>query len=186
MKNSQAGKKNSLVDLTSGHQAAGTLFITCSDTDVSHTVLQQIKPNAAFIIQNPGNVIPPYHAQLDYSEIAGIEFALLLKGIHTIIICGHSHCHILNRCLHKDTTDLPHHLDKWMTQINDQIPYHPNTSANDAAKQNVLNQMQNIKKYPVVQEKMINDALKIHAWFFNSETNEISEWQKAANKFVAI
>ena len=46
--------------------------------------------------------------------------------------------------------------------------------------------MQNIKKYPIVQEKMINNILKIHAWFFNSETNEMSEWQKAENKFIAI
>ncbi len=163
-----------------------TLFVTCADNLTHATPVNPELPPDLFIIRNVGNFIPPYHPSAHYSEAAAIEFAFTYLNITDIVICGHSHCAAMKACHAFEDTNLPHNLDEWIEQIRSQISFHAQTTIDEMAYRNILNQVENIKKYPIVQKKLSRQTLTIHAWFFNVETNTVHEWDKHTHQFQTI
>lgn len=177
---------NLVYELMPKGQNPQTLLITCADNCVDAERITSSKVSELFIIRNVGNFIPPYHPSSLYSESAAIEFALTYLNITHIIICGHSHCTAMKACHAYDDIKLPHNLDQWIAQIRSQISFHSNTTIDEMAYRNILNQVENIKKYPIVQEKLQHQTLSIHAWFFDVDKNSIHEWDKHTHQFESI
>jgi carbonic anhydrase len=173
----------------SQHQDPHTLFITCSDSRILTSLITTTEPGELFIIRNVGNFIPRYSTNLGHSEAAAIEFSLNNLDIKDIIICGHSNCGAIKACCFGDLQSMASsspELATWINLLKQQIsPNHLN-DISAAAKNNAMNQIDNLMTYPIVLEKIQNNKLKIHAWFFDFEQYVIYEWSPAQNDFVAI
>src|SRR5262245_7184396 len=88
-------------------QSPETLFITCSDSRISPTLLTQTGPGDLFVLRNAGNIVPPYRAS-NGGEGATIEYAIHALGVKDIVVCGHSHCGAMKGLLHpEDLGDMP-------------------------------------------------------------------------------
>ena len=61
-----------------------------------------------------------------------------------------------------------------------------NMSYNDVARLNVLQQIENIKTYPVVRKKLEEGSIRIHAWFFEFEEGTVSEWNANNSRFDSL
>lgn len=177
--------KHGLIELKSRRQHPQTLFISCSDCQIDSSLISSIRPGEFYLIQNVGNFIPPYHPSQSYSETAGIEFALTYLTISDIIVCGHRQCAAIKVC-RDEQHDSSSQLDHWMTQIESQIPFNQSTSIIDIAQRHILNQIENIKKYPLVRDRLENDTLTIHAWYYDAENRSFHEWDAKNHRFQAI
>jgi carbonic anhydrase len=173
-----------LFEHLANQQDPHTLFITCSDSRILTSRITQSDPGELFTVRNVGNYIPPYDLSENHSEIAALEFALTQLDIREIVICGHSSCGAIKASCNP-TLDLPPQLSKWISRIRNQLQFTTHDT-NELAKQNVLNQIDNLKQYPVVKEKLDKKTLNIHAWFIDLEQRIIYEWNSSKDIFEPI
>jgi carbonic anhydrase len=162
-----------------------TLFITCSDSRILTSVITQADPGELFIVRNVGNFIPPFTTHEQHSEIAALEFALTQLDIREIVICGHSSCGAINACRVADIKQLSPQLGAWIQKIKAQLDL-TTLDLNELSKQNVLNQINNLKQYPFVQERISKKSLNIHGWFIDLEQHIILEWNSSEQVFKPI
>lgn len=162
-----------------------TLFITCSDSRVVPSEMTSTDPGELFIIRNVGNYIPPYYPNSISSEAAAIEFALNHLDISDIVICGHANCGAIRACCDAKTRLAPK-LQEWIDLIKSQLIMDKDLHPDEFARMNVLNQIENLKKYPTLLKKLEENSLKIHAWFFDMDQSLIYEWDVHHKDFKPI
>lgn len=176
-------------------QTPEILFITCSDSRLMPGLLTQTKPGELFVIRNVGNIIPPSH--VPSSEAAGIVFALNeLPSITNIIICGHSHCGAMKGLLTPHLKDrLPevaawlNHSNSVLKQITDSSTDHNKNTPSKlyrATRLNILTQLEHLKSYPIVAEKLARGELTLHGWLYEFETGEVLIYEPEFKDFVSF
>lgn len=176
-------------------QTPEILFITCSDSRLLPNLLTQTKPGDLFVIRNVGNIIPPAH--VPSSEAAGLMFALSeLHSIKDIIICGHSHCGAMKGLLTPNLNERLPEVASWLThshsvlkQMDDSKELHPvdfNLKVLQATKLNILAQMEHLKSYPLIAEKLERKELTLHGWFYEFETGEVLVYEPHHHEFFPL
>ncbi|KTD60294.1 carbonic anhydrase [Legionella santicrucis] len=171
------------------------LFITCSDSRLMPNLLTQTKPGELFVIRNVGNIIPP--SNVPSSEAAGIVFALNeLDSIKDIIICGHSHCGAMKGLLTPDLKDRLPEVSSWLQhshsvlkQMQDTNTPHSSDFAlnvRQATKLNILTQLEHLKSYPLVAEKLARGELNLHGWLYEFEKGEVLVYEPQVEEFVSF
>jgi carbonic anhydrase len=131
-------------------QKPRALFITCSDSRVHPNLITQTDPGDLFILRNPGNIVPPFHAGND-SEAATIEYAAEVLKVEDIIICGHSNCGAMQALFNRESLSNLPAVAAWLNHAEATrrivLSDETKTSADDrwhaAVAQNVLVQMAN-------------------------------------------
>lgn len=176
-------------------QSPDTLFIACSDSRVAANVFASTEPGDLFVIRNVGNMIPccgdDGHSSADESEAAAIEFALLNLNVSHIIVCGHSECGAMHAILRGRDHVSPPHLRAWLRHGEPSlklIESHQGTltPVNKLSQLNVLQQIEHLKSYPVVRERIEQKKLTLHAWWFELSGASVYAYDQAAGKFVMI
>ena len=176
-----------LFETISTKQDPHTLFITCSDSRIIPSLITSSDPGELFIVRNIGNYIPAWSSEILSSESAAVEFALSNFDITDIVICGHANCGAMKACqIHDMTANHTSPVDAWIEKIRKQLIFDADTSVNQLAQKNVLNQIGNLRLYPVVQEKIKNSSLRIHGWFYDFEQSMVYEWNQQELKFTSI
>jgi carbonic anhydrase len=177
-----------LFDYIIKKQNPHTLFITCSDSRIVPTEMTCSNPGDLFIIRNVGNYIPPYDSTetVCHSEYAGLEFPLSALDITDIVICGHANCGAMKACKNYRPEVLPTKLGQWISMIRSQLKLDGSQKSNEIARMNVLNQIENLKTYPIVQQKLALGTLNIHGWFFNFDQNMVYAWDAEQKQFKSL
>lgn len=161
-----------------------TLFITCSDSRLVPSRITSADPGELFIIRNVGNFIPPYNSHSLHSEGVALEFALSNLAINDIVVCGHTNCGAVRACCVPGS--FSPQLQQWIEMMRRQLKVTRPIEEIEVAKQNVLNQLENLKTYPVVQEMLRNRELHLHAWYFDFEKNMVHEWDATSGLFKPL
>ncbi len=174
-------------------QQPDVLFIACSDSRVAPNWFASTDPGDLFVIRNVGNLVPPC-GDSHHSVAAALDFALMSLKIKHIVVCGHSGCgaiHAIFDGLEKVESE---HLKSWLKNgepalkySDDQIRYDVGTSSEDKISQfNVLLQIKHLKTYPIVQNKMQKDKVKIHGWWFEIPRGSVYSFIELTKKFELI
>lgn len=180
-------------------QKPDALFICCSDSRVAPNAFASTNPGDLFVIRNVGNIVPPSqsgYSMGDESEIAAFEFAIQTLSVKDIIVCGHSECGAV-KAIYDGIDNLPPthpHLKSWLKYgaaslerahqhdlHNDHLPEH-----NQVSQANVLQQIEHIKSYPLVKERMSKGTLRVHGWWFDLNNVNVYVYSEAKNKFILI
>lgn len=177
-----------LYEFMASRQDPHTLFVTCADSRMVPNLLTSTEPGELFIVRNVGNYIPRFDSLPVFSEAAAIEFALGNLDISDIVICGHGNCGAMRACQEFDSSNaLSPKLKSWIEMIKSQLTINQNMTIDEVAKLNILNQLENLKQYPIVQERIASSKpLSIHGWFFSFEDNLVYEWDANAKTFKVI
>lgn len=180
-------------------QTPDALFICCSDSRVAPNAFASTDPGDLFVIRNVGNIIPPSHSghsMGDVSEIAAFEFAIHTLKIKNIIVCGHAECGAIKGIMDGiDNIPETHaHLKSWLKYgtaslerahrhdlKNNELKEH-----NQVSQANVLQQIEHIKTYPLVKERLDNGTIAVHAWWFDINFANVFVYSEAQKKFVLI
>lgn len=177
-------------------QKPDTLFIACSDSRVVPNLFASTNPGDLFVLRNMGNLIPPASSSfIENSASAVIEFSIFSLEISDIIVCGHSECGAMQALL--DEKEIPSccpHMKGWLQygeealrKVKEGYVINPNLSKlNQLTQVNVLQQIEHIKSYPFIQERIKNKQLRIHGWWFDIARADVYCYEKDVNQFVLI
>ena len=173
----------SLIETLANGQKPHTILITCSDSRLNPNVFFGADLGELFIVRNVGNVIPKYSRTNKYSEVAAIEFALGSLEIRNIVICAHTECGAIKASIKEFDKPANSGLDNWLQFIKDGYPVPYPQNDDDGCKINLLNQVKNLKTYPIIQELLSENQLTISAWIYDVRSAQVFEWNEQTDKF---
>jgi carbonic anhydrase len=179
-------------------QDPDVLFITCSDSRVAPNWFASTDPGDLFVVRNIGNLVPPFdqhdHPESDHSVAAAIDFATLNLNVTSIVICGHSGCgaiHALAQGLQK----MPKSgLRNWLSFAEEPIRHRSNdvliddTLSNEdyLSQYNVLMQVENLKSYPVIRDRLEKNKIRLLAWWFDIGHGSVYAYRPELKKYILI
>ena len=179
-------------------QSPDALLIACSDSRVAPNLFASTEPGDLFVVRNPGNLIAPCGADgisvADESEAAAIEFSVLGLNVRDIIVCGHSECGAM-RALADGRSDLAApHLHSWLRHAEGalkRIKAGDKMAAdlelhNQLSQFNVLRQLDHLRSYNVVQDRLKAGTLRLHGWYFDIAEAEVLAYDEREKKFIVI
>jgi carbonic anhydrase len=170
-----------------------TLFITCSDSRISPSLITQTSPGDLFIIRNAGNIVPPNGAPVG-GEAATIEYAVSALKVRELIVCGHTHCGAVDGLLNPEkVTSLPR-VGQWLEhadatrQVMRQSYGHLSGAAllSAAVQENVLTQLDHLRTHPAVAAGLSAGTLRLHAWVYKIDTGEVFSYDAVERQFLPL
>jgi carbonic anhydrase len=181
-------------------QRPDTLFIACSDSRVVPNLFASSDPGDLFVIRNVGNLIPPYSEPESLSgygsEAAAIEFALKNLPVTEVVVCGHSECGAIGALSHihdhNDTVEPAfkgwlRHGQGSLRQLDAGADLGAHLERHNQLSQlNVLEQLEHLKTYPGVQERLRQGNLRLHGWWFDIKEAEVYEYEQSEGRFHLI
>lgn len=178
-------------------QKPDVLFVGCSDSRVVPNLFASTDPGDLFVLRNIGNLVPPAGSEgPDCSAPAAIEFSVLTLNVSDIIICGHSECGAmiaLSQGIDNVSCSCPH-LKSWLKygeeslkKVRSGIVINPALSEhNQISQANVLQQMEHVKGYPSVRERLEQGKIRVHGWWFDIGQADVYAYEESINQFVLI
>jgi carbonic anhydrase len=201
-RNMLPGYRETFAHLALG-QAPDALFIGCSDSRVAVNVFASTDPGDLFVLRNVGNIVPAFNQNsqntTDESEAVAIEFSLNVLNVSNIIVCGHSECGAMQALVAgRDKIEVPK-LKAWLRHGDEALEHlkmllseggaHSMSHLaqhNQLSQLNVLKQLEHVKSYPVVQERLKSGKLTLHAWWFELSRADVYAYEESAGQFVII
>jgi carbonic anhydrase len=176
-------------------QKPDALFIACCDSRVVPNLFASTNPGDLFVVRNIGNLMPPSSALLhDASGPAALEFSLSTLKVSNIIVCGHSECGAMEALVDGIDTICCPHLKSWLKYAEPSLEktrsghiVNPSLSLyNQVSQTNVLQQVEHIKSYTAVQEKLQEKKMQIHAWWFDIAKADVYCYEESLHQFILI
>ncbi|MGH7462643.1 MAG: carbonic anhydrase [Longimicrobiales bacterium] len=187
------GTKKALFERLAMGQEPDALFVTCSDSRVSPTLLTQTVPGDLFILRNAGNLIPPY-GPIHGAESATIEYAIEVLAVKDIIVCGHTHCGAMKAVLDPASLDRLPATKGWLTYAEAtrrvMATHYEDLTKEDrlevCIEENVLVQIENLRTHPSVLAAMSRGTLRLHAWVYEIESGNVQAFDDQAGQYLPI
>lgn len=175
-------------------QKPDALFIACSDSRVAVNVFASTDPGDLFVVRNIGNMVPPLEdigGETEDSSVAALEFALNNLSVPSIVICGHSECGAMEAIAGGRKNVKTPNLRNWL-RFGDlawqrcQAKGSELAPHNHLSQENVLLQVEHLKSYPQVRERIAAKKLQIHALWFELSQADVYIYDQDLKKFVLI
>ena len=180
--------------LATNGQRPETLFITCSDSRVVPTLITGAAPGELFIIRNVGNIVPSTASGLMGGVAAAIEYAVRVLEVENLILCGHTGCGAMEAIVHPERVAHLRHVAQWLAQAERILPIlaerYPHLEGDArlvaAVEENVLVQLENLRSFEFVAERLESGALKMNGWVFKIATGEVFDYDPIAEQFLLL
>ncbi|MFJ4921033.1 carbonic anhydrase [Streptomyces sp. NPDC088725] len=152
-------------------QAPQALFITCSDSRVIPSLITGARPGELFELRTAGNIVPRHDADRPSGEAATIEYALRVLGVRDIVVCGHSHCGAVGALVRGDDLSAVPTVRGWLDLVSTPPLSHGLAAA---VRHHAVTQLDTLRGYPAVRERLAEGSLSLHAWYYEVDTGAIS------------
>ncbi len=178
-------------------QKPDAIFIGCSDSRVMPSFFSYDVPGELLMVRNVGNMIPPANkngeALGDESEAAALEYGINHLGIDDVIVCGHSNCGAM-AAIYEDRSKIKEvNLQNWLRHGDSSNVVIKNLkqavtlpNIDKLSQLNVLIQVENLKTYPIVKERLKENKLKIHAWWFDVKKAILYSYSQELSAFLEL
>jgi carbonic anhydrase len=164
-----------------------TLFITCVDSRISPSMLTGCHPGEIFVVRCLGAMVPPPVDSAAPGEGAAIEYAVGVLGVRNIVVCGHSQCGAVKAAKSGHVPDELASLKRWLESAplssGDLSAHH---ELDEASRAVVVRQIDNVKQYALVRERIAAGDVQLHAWFYDVGQAELFEWNEGAGVFEVL
>ncbi|WP_203682922.1 SulP family inorganic anion transporter, partial [Actinoplanes siamensis] len=172
-----------LAELARDGQRPEQLFITCADSRLVPNLITASGPGDLFCVRNVGNLVPPHAAPGDASVGAAVEYAVEVLGVTTITVCGHSGCGAV-RALMSGAAPPGSSLGDWLALSGVEF-----TDGEDEARcciDNVVQQLANLRTYPVVRAAEAAGRLRLAGMFFDIAEARMYEVDPVLNVYRPV
>ncbi|HEY4121281.1 MAG TPA: carbonic anhydrase [Byssovorax sp.] len=189
-----ARNKELFEQLATCGQKPETLFITCSDSRVVPEYITSAAPGEMFIIRNIGNVVPRWGSTQAGGVVAAIQYAVEFLEVGDVIICGHTGCGAMQAILEPERLAKLDHVRMWLDQtksireIIDTRYAHLVGEARLTAsvEENVLFQLDNLRHFPFVADRLEAGKLRLSGWVFKIATGEVFRYEPEREEFEVL
>lgn len=175
-------------------QRPETLFITCCDSRVVPNLITTTAPGELFIVRNVGNIVPNATRGVMGGVAAAIQYAVEVLDVGNVIVCGHTDCGAIAAILHPERARHLKYVSRWLSEAA-RIPQlikerygHLEGDARmiAAVEENVLVQLENLRSFDFVTERLDSGALKMSGWVFKISTGEIFDYDQMSGQFLRL
>ena len=178
--------------LAEAGQQPETLFITCSDSRVDPNLITNSQPGELFIVRNVGNVVPT--RDLPGGTAAAIQYAVEVLNVQNIILCGHTQCGALKAILDPDSVTHLEYVSRWVKStisvknvIEEKYAHLDGEAKLTAAiQENVLVQIEHLREYPFVAERLETGKLHVNGWIFDVGRGEVFDYDPEYGEFLSL
>lgn len=150
------------------------MIISCCDSRVDPSLIFQMDPGDLFVVRNVANIVPPYEADdKHHGTSAALEFGVCYLHVKHLIILGHSQCGGIQALLNSDNLHQNDFISNWVSLIELK-----NTSLTPeiAAKKALLQSYKHCLTFPWLKERIDNQQMAVHLWYFDIETAAIDQY----------
>lgn len=188
----QAAQRPEELNRLAQGQSPHALFITCSDSRVIPSLITGARPGELFELRTAGNVVPRYHAEREPSgEAATIEYAVSVLQVPDIVVCGHFHCGAVGARVRGEDLGAVPAVAGW---LGSQLPDDLSELGEDgsgaavaaAVQRNVREQVERLRGYPCVAERLDAGQLRLHGWFYAVDTGLVLAHQPSVDAFLPL
>ncbi len=124
---------------------------------------------------------------------AAISFATRILGVSDVIVCGHSHCGAMRALLEGVPHPAPE-LEAWLPHAGGALErfrrgerMRADLAPHDHLSQfNVLEQLDHLRTYPDVRDRVASRRLRLHGWWFDIASAEVLAYEEERGGFVVI
>ncbi|OJF92595.1 carbonic anhydrase [Alkalibacterium sp. 20] len=172
------------------------LFIGCSDSRVSPEILLGAEPGDVFVLRNIANTVPSFDARTrDMTTLSGIEYAVLVLKVEMIIVCGHSNCGGCSAALtgREKLAQLPYTKDylQPLDILREKIEKNATDETSDTKARmmeelNVVEQLNHLKEYPFINDRIAEGTLSIKGWRYDIGEGEVETYDEELKNFTPI
>ncbi|MFD5248673.1 bifunctional SulP family inorganic anion transporter/carbonic anhydrase [Amycolatopsis sp. NPDC058340] len=175
-------------------QQPHTLFITCGDARIVPNLITTSGPGDLFTVRNIGNLVP--RAEADFSVGAAIEYAVGLLRVREVVVCGHSGCGAMKALLGDAPAGLAHlggwlrHGEATLLRRETEGPVlldgaRPEHEGDRLALHNVVQQLENLRSYPVVDAALARGELRLTGMYFDVGKANVYLLDEALRSFTS-
>lgn len=174
-------------------QKPHTLFITCSDSRVRPADLTQTQPGELFKCRVVGNIVPA-HGTVAGGVTAAIEYAVMVLGVESIVVCGHSDCGAMRAFSNPEKLEGLKAVRAWIEHAESAI-----TMAKEhfghlegeefltaLTKENVISQLQHLRTHPCVATRIRKGTLEIQGWYYDIGLGTIEQLDQDRGRFIPL
>jgi len=158
-------------------QTPDYLWIGCSDSRVPANEITSTKSGEIFVHRNIANMV----VHTDSNLLSVLEYAVKFLQVRHIIVCGHYGCGGIATAM---TNTYHGYVDNWLRNIKD--VYHKNSlelnaiddevkRANRLTELNVIEQVRNLAKTPIVQQAWAKREMHLHGWVYGLENGLVKD-----------
>lgn len=170
------------------------LIIACCDSRVDPALLTNSSPGQLFVVRNIANLVPHYNNSHHLSISSALEYGVLHLNISDIIVLGHSHCGGIRALMQNNQVSSPGFIKTWLesAKIAKQrvLKKYPNCSFDEQLsileKESLLTSIDNLKTFPFIHERLLQNQLFLNAWYFNLETGNLEYYYSLENRFIPL
>lgn len=174
-------------------QDPSVLFITCSDSRISPSLITQTKPGELFVLRNVANIVPPYTSDLD-GEAAAVEYAIKVLGIRDVIVCGHTNCGGVKAALDREGLDKLPAVAEWLRHADltrEIVEEHfsdlgPTERMRQAVEVNVMAQLSNLRTHPAIASAIIGNRVELHGWVYDIGEGRVCAFDIERQEFMPL
>jgi carbonic anhydrase len=175
------------------------LLVACSDSRIVSSLLLGTEPGDLFEVRTVGNLVAPAGSggaasAGDRSEAAAIEYALLALEVRHVIVLGHSGCGAMKAVASGHLPKGAPNLERWLDHARgarerlDRSPWidlalPPEDRLSQA---NVLQQLEHIRSYGLVAERLGRGELELHGAWFEVAPADLHIWRPAEERFLRV
>lgn len=180
-------------------QQPRVMMISCSDSRVNPAILTHAGLGEVFMVNNVANLVPPYKEGKDthHSTSSALEYALTELHVEDIIILGHSGCGGIKALMQgraASATGAYSFIGPWVeiaAKAKEKIlnDYPDSSEAEQECyceKEALLISMENLKTFPWVKAAIAEEALNIHAWYFDIQSGDLFRHDGDGSNFVPL
>jgi carbonic anhydrase len=180
--------------LAAAGQRPETLFITCSDSRVIPEMITSAAPGELFIVRNVGNIVPRDGEAYRGGAVAALEYAVEVLDVSTVIVCGHTGCGAMQAVLDPTSVAGLPHVRHWLeqtTHVRDVVQSRyadldGEARLTAAVEENVLFQLESLRAYPFVANRLADGRLAMAGWVFKIATGEVFDYDPVAESFTRL
>jgi len=176
----------SIMQYLSQHgQQPNAMVIACCDSRVDPAVILQCEPGDLFVARNVANIVPRYSTEVRYQGTsAALEFGLCFLGVQHLILLGHSQCGGIEVLLNHKALPETDFVQNWVSLI--KAPFETEKNLDEFAKQALRQSYKNCLTFPWIKEKIEQQQLTIHLWFFDIKTGQIFTYSEQKKTYVPL
>jgi len=182
-------------ELVEQGQTPNTLVVACCDARVDPALILDCAPGDLFVIRNVANLVPPAENQGHYhGTSAALEFGVRKLNVGHIIVLGHAHCGGIQALMAGDVQKEYAFISEWMgiadaarERVSGEFANTSDASRHRACEQQaILVSLDNLMTFPWIRERVEQNTLALHGWYFDIEHGELLGYSAATRQFEVL
>ncbi len=172
-------------------------MVACSDSRIDPAHEFQAGPGELFMIRNVANLVPPMEEGGTYhGTSAALEFAVKELEVEHIVVLGHAHCGGVKAVMDPDAVAAKGYtfVAGWVSMLTSAArrvratmpDATPEERQQACERHAVLVSLENLTTFPWINERIGAGKLRLHGWYFDIGTGELSIYDAVKNDFLVV